>query len=245
MAKSDDTTRAMEIRARLAEIEAEQRSLSEQLVSIERRVRSGAPEATTPIGRHAAVTTGSPSAVKIALFRRMFAGRDDVFPLRWENLRTGKSGYAPACANEWKPRICEKPRIKCGECPNQAFIPVSADTIRRHLSGTRPDSTSGEIVAGAYPLLPDNTCHFLVVDFDGDGWAADARAVGLPLGAHANCSLHRRTGSRGRRDPRTGCRRSDARARGRCVGAVACPAIPTSCACANHRSNPGAWSCSP
>ena len=34
---------------------------------------------------------------------------------RWDNTRTGKSGYQPACANEWKPGVCEKPRIKCGE----------------------------------------------------------------------------------------------------------------------------------
>jgi len=49
---------------------------------------------------------------KIALFRRRFAGREDVFPIRWENLKTGKSGYAPACYNEWKPGICQKPRIR-------------------------------------------------------------------------------------------------------------------------------------
>jgi hypothetical protein len=35
------------------------------------------------------------------LFRRLFAGRSDVFPVRWENRHTGKSGYAPACADEW------------------------------------------------------------------------------------------------------------------------------------------------
>ena len=45
---------------------------------------------------------------KVALFRRLFQGRDDVYPIRWEN-KAGKSGYAPACANEWRPGICEKP----------------------------------------------------------------------------------------------------------------------------------------
>ena len=39
---------------------------------------------------------------KIALFRRLFRGRSDVFPIRWENRKTGRSGYAPACANEWR-----------------------------------------------------------------------------------------------------------------------------------------------
>ncbi|MCZ3115108.1 hypothetical protein NYZ21_21960, partial [Acinetobacter baumannii] len=53
---------------------------------------------------------------KVALFRRLFRGRTDVFPVRWESKTTGKSGYAPACANEWRAGVCEKPRIKCGDC---------------------------------------------------------------------------------------------------------------------------------
>src|SRR5262249_31801010 len=77
-----------------------------------------------------AVTKQSPSAAKIALFRRLFSGRGDVFPVRWENTRTGKSGYAPACTNEWKPGVCQKPRVKCGECPHQAFVPVSNEVGR-------------------------------------------------------------------------------------------------------------------
>ena len=49
---------------------------------------------------------------KIALFRRLFRGRSDVFPIRWENRTTGRSGYAPACSNEWQRGICEKPKVK-------------------------------------------------------------------------------------------------------------------------------------
>src|ERR1035441_11124400 len=56
----------------------------------------------------------SPDA-KIALFRSLFRGRDDVYPRRFESRRTGKSGYAPACGNEWIHGICEKPRIKRSE----------------------------------------------------------------------------------------------------------------------------------
>lgn len=50
-------------------------------------------------------------AEKIALFRRLFRGRTDVYPIRWESKTTGKSGYAPACGNEWLEGVCEKPRI--------------------------------------------------------------------------------------------------------------------------------------
>ena len=69
------------------------------------------------------------------LFRRLFAGRPDVFPVRWENRKTGRSGYSPACANEWVKGICGKPKVKCGECPNQKFIPPNEGVIVRHLRG--------------------------------------------------------------------------------------------------------------
>lgn len=51
------------------------------------------------------------TAEKVALFRRLFRGRTDVYPIRWESKTTGKSGYTPACANEWRAGVCEKPRI--------------------------------------------------------------------------------------------------------------------------------------
>jgi hypothetical protein len=46
------------------------------------------------------IGTHSPAPTKIALFRSLFRGREDVYPRRFESRRTGKSGYAPACANE-------------------------------------------------------------------------------------------------------------------------------------------------
>src|SRR5579871_6320169 len=78
------------------------------------------------------LTGHSPPEEKIALFRSLFRGREDVYPRRFENRRTGKSGYSPACANEWVRGICEKPRIKCSECPHQRFLPVTDEVIRWH-----------------------------------------------------------------------------------------------------------------
>lgn len=101
-------------------------------------------------------------------------GREDVYPRRFESRKTGKSGYAPACANEWVRGVCEKPRIKCAECPNRRFLPVTDDVIRWHLSGC--DATAQPFVAGVYPLLPDETCFLLAVDFDKGGWRDDVRA---------------------------------------------------------------------
>ena len=121
-----------------------------------------------------AVDRHSAASAKIALFRSLFRGRDDVYPRRFESRKTGKSGYAPACANEWVRGICEKPRIKCAVCPHRRFLPVTDDVIRWHLSGR--DGEGQPFVAGVYPLLLDETCYFLAVDFDKAGWQADAVA---------------------------------------------------------------------
>ena len=116
----------------------------------------------------------SSSEAKIAVFRSLFRGRDDVYPRRFESRKTGKAGYAPACSNEWVRGVCEKPRIKCAECPNRRFLPVTDDVIRWHLSGA--DAEGQPFVAGVYPLLQDETCFFLAVDFDKAGWRDDAAA---------------------------------------------------------------------
>jgi len=133
------------------------------------------------------------TAEKMSIFRRLFRGRTDVYPIRWESKTTGKSGYAPACGNEWLAGVCEKPRIKCGECNNRLLIPLSDQVIYEHLAGKR--------TVGVYPLLPDDTCHFLAADFDEEQWREDAKAfyqscqeLGVPValeisrsgnGAHA------------------------------------------------------------
>src|SRR5947207_523731 len=111
---------------------------------------------------------------KIALFRSLFRGREDVYPRRFESRKTGRSGYAPACANEWVRGVCEKPRIKCAECPNRRFLPVTDEVIRWHLSGCDADGQS--FAAGLYPLLRDETCFLLALDFDKAGWREDAAA---------------------------------------------------------------------
>lgn len=61
------------------------------------------------------------TAEKVALFRRLFRGLTDVYPVRWESKTSEKSGYAPACANEWRAGVCEKPRIKCADCSNRSL----------------------------------------------------------------------------------------------------------------------------
>ena len=130
-------------------------------------------------GQVAAVTiahTGSPCetnklspTAKVKIFRRLFRGREDVFPLRWESQQCGKVGYSPACGNEWRRGVCEKPRVKCSDCQHSLYVPVTDHVITRHLKG--------EITVGIYPLLQDDRCFFLAIDFDDDDWREDARAV--------------------------------------------------------------------
>ena len=163
------------IRRRLADLDAEREGLVHELEPLEQTPGSDSRCSERHSYADAPVTNNSSSAEKIALFRRLFAGRPDVFPVRWENRKTGRSGYSPACSNEWAKGICDKPTVKCGECPHQAFIPPIEDVIEKHLRGG--DARSGDFVAGVYPLLQDETCWFLAADFDKESWADDASAL--------------------------------------------------------------------
>ncbi|RPI74485.1 MAG: restriction endonuclease subunit R, partial [Desulfobacteraceae bacterium] len=111
---------------------------------------------------------------KIFLFRRLFKGREDVYPKRFESQKTGKVGYVPACANEWNRDLCDKKKVKCGRCQNRKFLPVTDETVGWHLSGR--DSKKLPFVMGVFPLLTDETCFFLALDFDKEHWKDDVTA---------------------------------------------------------------------
>jgi hypothetical protein len=98
---------------------------------------------------------------KVKLFMSLFKGRTDVFANRWKNTQ-GRSGYSVACDNEWVPNICNKPKVKCMDCTNQRFKSINEQVIYQHLAGKR--------IVGLYPLLQDNNCHLLAVDFDKNDW---------------------------------------------------------------------------
>jgi superfamily II DNA or RNA helicase len=142
-----------------------------RLLGLHPEVRPPAPkpsisEPSTPYTLTAPqVTNNSPIETQIALFRSLFRGREDVFPIRWEGKK-GNSGYSPACANEWNRTFCRKPMVKCADCENRELKPVTDEVILGHLLG-KP-------TIGVYPLLPDETCWFLAVDFDKKAWQEDA-----------------------------------------------------------------------
>jgi superfamily II DNA or RNA helicase/very-short-patch-repair endonuclease len=139
------------------------------------------------------IINSSPVTTKIRIFRALFRGRQDIYPVRWESTKTGKSGYGPACENEWVRGICAKrkdhpdhERVSCGSCAHCRFLPVTDEVIQWHLLGEDPRKEV--FVAGVYALLPDETCWFLAMDFDKATWREDAAAcrdtclrLGLPV----------------------------------------------------------------
>jgi len=89
MARNNETEIAS-IRARLEELDAERDALTARL---KRLASQPGPDANSK--SDASVTVVSTAAEKGTLFfRRLFAGRSEVFSVRWENRNTGKSGYA-------------------------------------------------------------------------------------------------------------------------------------------------------
>ncbi|WP_341327724.1 hypothetical protein [Methylotuvimicrobium sp. KM2] len=153
---------------KIQSLEAERATLLQQLNQLKALKTHSTPSP---------VTQYSSNAEKIRLFRNLFRGREDVYPKRWENSKTGKSGYSPVCGNEWKSGLCEKPRIKCGECSHRSFLPVTDQVIQNHLSGNDPNKNhAADFVIGVYPMLTDEHCWFIAVDFDKANWQDDAKA---------------------------------------------------------------------
>lgn len=114
------------------------------------------------------VTKHSSLDEKIKLYRSLFHGRNDVYARRYESKSSGQSGYTTVCAYEWKPPMCRKPEIRCQSCQNRKLVPLTDNVIKRHLGG--------EIVVGLYPMRQDETCSFLVIDFDKKHWQDDVKA---------------------------------------------------------------------
>src|SRR5258706_966315 len=105
---------------------------------------------------------------KISLFRNLFRGREDVFATRWEG-KGGKSGYSPASIMDWRAIHVARPEERKKVARKTRMLqPLTDDAIRNHLTGRQ--------TVGIYPLLPDDTCWFLAVDFDKKSWVIDAAA---------------------------------------------------------------------
>jgi superfamily II DNA or RNA helicase len=105
------------------------------------------------------VVMSSPVADKLALYADRFRARTDVYAVRWDNVRTGVSGWMPAVAGGWRKGMDRK---------QANYLPLTAEVVSAHLVG--------DVFIGLYPLLAGNSCHFLVADFDGPAAMLDALA---------------------------------------------------------------------
>ena len=161
----------------LAKLNSRRTELLKQITELKQE--KALHEQTTPPQSAAlsSITNQSSQEAKINLFRSLFRGREDVYPKRFESLKTGKTGYQPVCRNEWVSGICEKPRIRCEKCGHREFLPITEDVVRNHLLGMNPHDRPGrDFTIGVYSMLPDETCWFLAVDFDKASWQEDTKA---------------------------------------------------------------------
>ena len=165
-----------ELEQRLHALDAERATVAQALATLRQR-RQKQIESFVQRVANATVTHQSSRQDKIKLFRDLFKGREDVYPKRFESSKTGKTGYSPVCLNEWHPTLCHKPRIKCGDCQYRAYQPLTDAVITNHLMGAgHPAKPHEDYVIGVYPLLQDERCWFLAVDFDKASWHLDVSA---------------------------------------------------------------------
>ena len=172
-----------ELKDKYAVLAGENKSLKARILELESTLRSTHPSHIVPHpdptpdpcapsesmdifvgGADKPVNHYSPISEKVALFMSLFSGRSDVYAQKWISKK-GTSGYSPVCRNEWQQDICNRPRVKCYNCPHKSHVPFSETVVECHLRGN--------LTAGVYPLLPGDTCRFLVLDFDKEGWKKD------------------------------------------------------------------------
>jgi superfamily II DNA or RNA helicase len=110
--------------------------------------------------------TDPKSENKIAIFRSLFKGRDDVFAIRWE--KGTKSGYMPAYF--YDPYRYRAHKMKGGTFQtytDKSYLLLTDEQLIKHLNGNQ--------LIGIYPLLQDNTSWFIAADFDEQNWVTDSQ----------------------------------------------------------------------
>jgi hypothetical protein len=127
---SDIERRITEIEAELSNLDLRRGQLLDELTQLRQQLLQKDSPTQLPLHiQGILINNQSSQEEKIRIFRSLFKGREDVFPRRFENSRTGKSGYAPVCRNEWQSGICQKPKIVCQECNFRAFLSISDEII--------------------------------------------------------------------------------------------------------------------
>lgn len=149
------------LRRELERLRAENVRLS-RLLELRGQDTAPAPEQlSAAVTAPGPVTMGSPVEDKLAVYADRFRARTDVYAVRWENARTGVSGWMPAVAGGWRKGMDRRAA---------PYLPLTADVLGAHLLG--------DVFVGLYPLSAHNTCHFLAADFHGPAAMLDALAYG-------------------------------------------------------------------
>ena len=156
-----EETSLLILQKEIAELEQTLAAKKLQLEELQTAIAKQAALASSSSGTN----SNSSSEEKISLFRSLFRGREDIYARRFESKKSGISGYQPACRNEWVQGVCKKP---CSRCTNRSTMPITNDVVKNHLKG--------DIVMGIYPMLQNETCYFLAMDFDKDAWREDSKA---------------------------------------------------------------------
>jgi superfamily II DNA or RNA helicase len=133
-----------------------------------------APVPVSGVGGLPYADASSSAEAKIALFRALFADREDVYARRWVSAKSGRTGWSPAEDNPFDKSKAEADRV---------FWPLTDEMVYRHLDPSRQGRS--ELHIGLYPLLADDTCRLIACDFDGkdgSGWRADAAAYATACG---------------------------------------------------------------
>ena len=100
---------------------------------------------------------GSAPEEKVAFFGALFAARTDVYAVRYDNRRTGQSGWVPATRGGFRRGVPPAER---------GYLPLTAEVLAAHLTG--------KMHIGLYPLLDGDTSWWLAADFDGSDAMIDA-----------------------------------------------------------------------
>jgi superfamily II DNA or RNA helicase len=149
------------LRRELAELRLDNARLRKllELTEAESKAAHLAQAVLPSVVHHGPVTMDSSPEAKVRLFQDLFRARNDVYAVRWENSRDGRSGWVPAVAGGWR---------KGANIAGARFLPLTPLVVADHLRG--------EQHIGLYPLTEQDTCWWVAADFDGGAAMLDALA---------------------------------------------------------------------
>ncbi len=103
---------------------------------------------------------------KINIFNSYFKGRNDIFAEKNINKFDNKKRYFPVCKNRYSINCDYKKYIGCKGCPYKEYYGMTLNDLLKHFKGEKS--------YGIYPMLNNDECYLLVVDFDGDNYFENA-----------------------------------------------------------------------